>query len=169
MVKCIFSFPHLLFSENITVSRYLDTPPRSSDYRSFHALFMTEGREKPYFFLKSVAKNPPIKYVRCVTRFFPLKDWEVKMLLMTEFFHETERALHIGSSWLWSTSAKGILRTLQGVFPDEHFVSDTYLLQIESRVKAAEERKQQLVLDRAEYSDAVRRAVFPRLALPPKI
>ena len=132
-----------------------------------HHIFKMEKDGRVWFYLRSSTTMPPRSYVRSVDRMTPLPDWAVKSALMTEFFRIAEGALRVGSTWSWK-QAKSILRTFQDSFPDEHPVSEAYLSEFESRVAAFEESKQQLKEDRMEYEAAVRRAVFPKLALPPK-
>ena len=138
------------------------------DVFDYHHVFKMEKDERVWFYLWSVTTMSPRVYVRSVERMTPLPDWAVKSGLMFEFFRIAAEALRIGSTWLWRTQAKPILKTFSECFPDGCSVSEVYLSEFEARVVAFEESKQQLKEDRLEYEAAVRRAVFPKLALPPK-
>ncbi|MCY4577368.1 MAG: hypothetical protein OXB96_03035 [Candidatus Kaiserbacteria bacterium] len=127
---------------------------------------------KKRFYLLSTLTGPRgflRKCVRRITRVNSLQDWEVKMFLMQEFYYQTERAVSIGSQWSFRSLAKPIIRILQDIFPSDHFVGERYLSEVESRIALIADRIQRIKIDRMEYEKDVCRAVFPRLALPPKI
>ena len=123
---------------------------------------------KVYFSLEC-SEWRPRDYVRRVTRVTPLADYEAKVLLVSCFFYESEYALSVGSSWGLRTQPKTALQALEYLFPDWKFIYDDYLSDTQSQVDMKEDRRQRLILDRVAFDRCVKRSVFPRLAIAPKI
>ena len=120
------------------------------------------------FYLQCI-KDSPRKYVRRVCRMTPLLDWEVKSLLLHEFFCAAEEALNARSTWAWCALVKRPLKVLEDSFSGQCFVDKDFLLHTELRIQTLEDVQQSLKEQRLDYEQVRRSAVFPKKAILPKV